>query len=126
VSDTITIAVISFAMRREHGFPESETYVVLRGDQPIATDRDKPECIAPVQWARDMAAHLGVPFVEPGPTVNFAMHHNGTWFAYHFDQSVYEREDNGDGWVLNPYAAQQPAIVFSTRRLREGQTGRAA
>lgn len=108
---SVTIVVITLAMRREGGISESETFAVMRGDRILATDKHKPENIAPVQWARDYAAHEGVPFVEPDATANFAMHPDGTWFAYSCDPLAVDDE----GLVRNRTFETKPPILFRNR-----------
>lgn len=87
MSGPVTIVVVSHALRREHSIDPAETFAVMCDGEVLHTGKDKPACIAPVQWARDIAAHLGVPFVEPDPSANFAVH-DGQWWAYSCDPVV--------------------------------------
>lgn len=102
----LTLVVITFAMRREYAIPESQTYALVRGDQILGTDKDKPPCIEPRHWALDVATHLGVRFEAPDPSANFAMHEDtGVWFAYLSDAEVFEDDGKrvGRSWDSMPW-----------------------
>jgi hypothetical protein len=114
MTDHVTIHLITAVFRRDHHVPESETFMVVhhQGDAAdvLGTDEDVLH-IDPTHWARDLAAHRGVPFVEPADRVAFSFDQTaGRWYAYDLNEMAADGRD-----VLNRHAADIAPFLLRSR-----------